>query len=158
MAVDTKRVEGRRELHFNNYDQLLDEVRSLAARPTRQLGNWSLGQICQHLGTVMDQSATADHLFRVPLGLRIFGRLIRRWVLTRGLPSGYRLPPEGAAKFAPPPVSVEAGLATLEKGMAALAQTSRRTAHPVFGAMNVDEWHQLHLRHAEMHLSFIVPQ
>ncbi|MCH7908007.1 MAG: hypothetical protein IIB38_00130, partial [Candidatus Hydrogenedentes bacterium] len=48
-------------------------------------------------------------------------------------------------------VSVEEGLSRLEKGMAALAQTSRRTAHPVFGAMNVNEWHQFHLRHAEMH-------
>ncbi len=30
--------------------------------------------------------------------------------------------------------------------------------HPVFGAMNVEQWNQFHLRHAEMHLSFIVPE
>ncbi len=156
--VETRRQTGRCRRRFNNFDEILHEVRSLAARPTRQLGNWSLGQICQHLGIAMEQCTSADDLFPVPLRLRIMGRLVRGWVLKRGLPSGFKLPPEGAAVLVPSQVSVEEGLARLEKGMAALAQTSRRTAHPVFGAMNVDEWHQFHLRHAEMHLSFIVPE
>jgi FPC/CPF motif-containing protein YcgG len=35
-------------------------------------------------------------------------------------------------------------------------QNERMTAkHPVLGQLNHDEWNQLHLRHAELHLSFV---
>ena len=156
--VETAQATGRCTLRFNNFDEILDHVHALAARPTRQLGNWSLGQVCQHLGTSMEQCASAERLFAVSLKWRIFGRLVRGRVLKKGLPSGFKLPPEGAAVLVPPPVSVEQGLATLKQGMASLEKTSRRVPHPVFGAMNVDQWHQFHLRHAEMHLSFIVPE
>jgi hypothetical protein len=155
-VVNTKQVSGRCRRHFESLDDVVVEVRSLATQPTRQLGNWSLGQICHHLGVAMDRSTSADKLFPVPLYLRIIGPWIRRRVLTRGLPRGFQLPPEGAVLL-PPPVTVDEGLAKLESGIAALSATTRRVPHPVFGAMNVDEWHQFHLRHAEMHLSFIAP-
>jgi hypothetical protein len=29
--------------------------------------------------------------------------------------------------------------------------------NPVFGAMTPEDWKRLHLRHAELHLSFVVP-
>jgi hypothetical protein len=104
----------------------------------------------------MELCTTADTLFPVPLYLRILGPLLRKSVLARGLPRGFQLPPEGA-RLLPPPVSVDDGLATLAAGIAALERTSRRVPHPVFGKMTVEQWHQFHLRHAEMHLSFIVP-
>jgi hypothetical protein len=156
--VNTATVASRRKLRFANFDEVLADVRLLAAQPTRQLGNWSLGQVCQHLGTAMERSARDDQLFRVPLWLRVVGRLVRRRALENGLPTGFKLPPDGAAKFVPPPVSVEEGLATLERGIIALSQTSHRAPHPVLGAMNVGEWDLFHLRHAELHLSFIVPE
>ena len=154
--INTKQVSGRCRRHFEHLDQVLVEVRTLARQPTRQLGNWSLGQVCHHLGVAMDQSVSADSLFPVPFYLRILGPWLRRRVLTRGLPRGFQLPPEGAILL-PPPVSVDEGIARLEAGMAALAESTRRVAHPVFGAMNADEWNQFHLRHAELHLSFIAP-
>jgi hypothetical protein len=156
--VETAQTPTRRKLRFASFDDVLADARSLAGRPTRQLGNWSLGQVCQHLGTAMERSARDDQLFRTPLWLRVLGRLVRRRALATGLPTGYKLPPDGAAKLVPPPVDVDEGLATLERGMAALAETSHRAPHPVLGAMSVDEWHLFHLRHAELHLSFIVPE
>jgi len=155
--IDTARVEGRCNRHFESLDDVLAECRALATRPTRQLGNWTLGQICQHLGTGMHLSTCNEDMFPVPFYLRLLGPLLRGRVLKRGLPRGFQLPPEGAALM-PPPVSVEEGLATLDAGIAALNESSRRTRHPVFGAMDVAQWNQFHLRHAEMHLSFIVPE
>lgn len=154
--INTKQVSGRCRRRFEHLDQVVVEVHSLADQPTRQLGNWSLGQICHHLGVGMQQCTTAERLFPVPFYLRVLGPWLRRRVLTRGLPRGFQLPPEGAILL-PPPVSVEEGIATLEAGIAALATTTRRVPHPVFGAMNVAQWNQFHLRHAEMHLSFIAP-
>ena len=155
--VDTKQVTGRCRRHFESIDEILAEARSLAGVPTRQLGNWSLGQICHHLGVGMRESTSADRLFPVPLWLKLLGPLLRPRVLKRGLPRGFQLPPEGA-KLIPPPVSDDDGLATLEAGIAALRATTNRVAHPVFGKMNVEQWNLFHLRHAEMHLSFIVPE
>ena len=155
--VETGKVAGRRKLHFSNYDEVLSEARRLAAAPTRQLGNWSLGQICRHLGIAMDRSIAGEQPFRVPWKRRLMGRLYRWSVLNRGFPPGVKLPKDAAALI-PPPTSPEDGLAALEKGIAALRETTHRVAHPVLGRMNVRQWDKFHLRHAEMHLSFIEPQ
>jgi hypothetical protein len=154
MATTTER-QPRRTPRFETFDEILADVRALAERPTRQIGNWSLGQVCQHLGLAMEFSTRAERPFRVPLKLRILGRLARRRVLRDGLPRGFKLPADGQA-LVPEPVSVEDGLATLERGMAALAATGRRVPHPVLGSMNAAQWHQFHLRHAELHLGHIV--
>jgi hypothetical protein len=37
--------------------------------------------------------------------------------------------------------------------------TGRRSLHyPVFGKLTPEEWHQFHLRHAELHMSFVLPK
>lgn len=151
-----ERSSGHCLRHFENFDELLAEVRSLGARPTRQLGNWSLGQICQHLGIGMHECALGDKIFTAPLWLRVLGPWIRPRILKRGLPRGFQIP-RGGEKLLPAPVTFDEGLATLEGGLATLRSTDRRTAHPVFGKMNLAEWDQFHLRHAELHLSHIVP-
>lgn len=141
---------------FESFDQLITEVRSLGARPTRQLGNWSLAQICQHVGIGMRETVEADKLFDAPLWLRLLGPWLRGRVLKSGLPRGFQIP-RGGERLIPPPVSFDEGLAALEAGIATLKASDRRIAHPVFGRMSIAQWDQFHLRHAEMHLSFIVP-
>jgi hypothetical protein len=39
-----------------------------------------------------------------------------------------------------------------------LNREPKRAPSPVFGKMTREEWDQLHLRHAELHLSFFVPE
>ncbi len=155
---ETAQAGRRQRLRFESLDEIVDHARRLSAQPTRQLGNWSLGQVCQHLGIAMRECTSADRLFPVPLRFRILGRLVRGRVLKRGLPRGFQLPPEGAAVLVPPPVTAEEGLATLEQGLAALRSTTKRVPHPVFGALDVEQWNMFHLRHGELHLSFIVPE
>lgn len=149
-------TSGHCRRHFDNFDQVLAEVHALNSQPTRQLGNWSLGQICQHLGIGMRECVEGDKIFKVPLWLRIVGPWVRPRILKRGLPRGFQIP-RGGERLIPPPVAFEVGLATLESGLAALKSSDRRAAHPVFGQMNVAEWDQFHLRHAELHLGFLVP-
>ena len=141
---------------FESFEELLAEVRRLGARPTRQLGNWSLGQVCQHVGIGMRECVEGDKIFVAPLWLRLLGPWIRPRILKRGLPRGFQIP-RGGEKLLPQPISFDEGLAALEAGVATLKKSDRRIAHPVFGQMNVAEWNQFHLRHAELHLSFIIP-
>jgi hypothetical protein len=144
-------------LRFDSYDELLVEVRGLAATETTELGNWSLGEVCRHLANAMDKSIDGGVGFRVPLKIRFLARVFRGRILAGGLRSGFQLPPE-AAPLLPVPTSTPAGVDALERAVCRLQETSVRQAHPVFGKMNVSQWNQFHLRHAEMHLSFIVPK
>jgi hypothetical protein len=49
-------------------------------------------------------------------------------------------------------------MAALRRGIERLRSESRRAPHFVFGPYAAAEWDQLHLRHAEVHMSLVVPE
>ena len=56
-AINTATVKNRRQLHFNSLDEIAAEVERLAAcQQVRTIGNWSSGQVLQHLASTMDNS------------------------------------------------------------------------------------------------------
>jgi hypothetical protein len=156
MSVDTKRVSGRRALRYSTFQQMLDDVHLLAARPNRQLGNWTLGQICQHLAVAMD-SAIDGPPFKPSWVVRLVGPLLKKRVLTRGLDPGFQLP-KRPTKLRPAEVSTADGVAALNRAVERQQRDSARQPHIVFGKFTNDEWTQFLLRHAELHLSFILPE
>ncbi len=155
MAVDTKRVSSRRQLHFDSLDEVLADAEQMASRPVELLGNWSQGQIYMHVATVMQQSI--DGLdFEPPWYLKIIGRLfLKGYTLKKGFPAGFQLPEN--TKLRPSETSVEEGLAALRAGIERLKRESTRAISPLLGRMTAEEWNLLHQRHAELHFSFIVP-
>ena len=156
MAVKTSSVAGRRTLRFESQQDILNEVRALAGRPTRQLGNWSLGEVCQHLAKTVDMSIDGSQM-RFPWVLRMIAPLIKNRFLSRPMQPGFTVPKTGAFLL-PKPEETAAGVAALEKAIARLGATSQRSPHALFGTLSQQQWNQLHCRHAEMHLSFIVPE
>jgi hypothetical protein len=52
----------------------------------------------------------------------------------------------------------QTGLAELRRAVGRLHDEIDRAPHPVLGELSLDEWDSLHLRHAEMHMSFLVPE
>ena len=90
--------------------------------------------------------------------LRYIGPLLKHWTLRRGFPSGFRPPQKfEQAVFPVGPIGEEA----VRQLQAALARTQREpmtAAHPVFGRLTHQQWTQFHLRHAELHLSFLHPE
>jgi hypothetical protein len=155
--IQTHQAPKRRRLRFHSHSEVLAEVRSLASGPTRQLGNWSLPAICQHLATAMNLCIDGGVTFPVPLRTRILARLARRRILATGLPVGFKLPQQAATVLYPDPESVQAAIADMERAIGRLQSTDQRVAHPVLGSMNAAQWDLFHLRHAELHLSFILP-
>ena len=123
--INTKHVRGRRRLRFSDFGEILREVQALAERPTQPIGNWTLGQVCQHLGTAMELSVAGGVGFPVPWKTRLLARLARRRILATALPTGFRLPSDAAALLVPEPTSFEQGLAALERGMERLARPTR---------------------------------
>ena len=70
------------------------------------------------------------------------------------MPAGFNLP-RMAADLLPPPTSTEEGRQSLRQALRRLLTETNRAVHPLFGPMTVEEWTQLHCRHAELHLSFL---
>jgi hypothetical protein len=156
MAVDTKHVQGRRQLRFSSYDEMLADVDTLAAHPCRQLGNWSLGEICDHLAKAMDMAVDGPP-FTPPWYVRLIGPFFKSRFLRGPMPSGFQLP-KNASRLTPAPTAVPEGVARLKNAVDRICANSERAAHGVFGRLTREEWDQLMLRHCEMHLGFLVPE
>jgi len=88
----------------------------------------------------------------------VAARLIRARLLTKGLPAGRRLPNVPGGAFGTDPISSDEALASLTQAYARLASTPPIRPHPLLGPLTHDEAIQLHLRHAELHLSFLRPE
>jgi Protein of unknown function (DUF1569) len=157
--VDTKRVRGRRKLRYSSFADIVVDANRLAAGPHRALGNWSLPQVLKHLGNAM-QSSIDGQGFPVKWYLRWLGPVvIKPWLIKGPFPAGFQLPRSGAAKLvAQDTTTLDEGMAALLAGIERLAREASRVSHPVVGKLTVLEWDQFHLRHAEMHMSFILPE
>jgi Protein of unknown function (DUF1569) len=157
-AVKTSKVAGRRELHFTKIAEIQADAESLARGNVRQLGNWTLGTALAHLARTMKMSLDGAH-FRPNFMIRLFAPLIKKRLLRGPMSPGFKLPPAAAKELVPEtPLSTEQGLNELGAAIERLNRESKRAPSPVFGQMTREEWDQLHLRHAELHLSFFVPE
>ena len=62
-----------------------------------------------------------------------------------------------AKALAPAPTSTEEGLADLHAAVARLKRESHRAKHPMFGDLSKEQWDKVHLKHANLHMSFLIP-
>ena len=69
---------------------------------------------------------------------------------------GFQLP-KSAAEYLPTQTEDATGIARLEKAIQQWRHCNDVKPHAIFGPMTRAEFDQLNFRHAEMHLSFIVP-
>ncbi|HKD36820.1 MAG TPA: DUF1569 domain-containing protein [Pirellulales bacterium] len=155
--VKTAKVQGRRELHFANLDEILaDGERLAAARNLKSLGNWTLGQALGHLACAMDTAV--DGVKNPPPWIfRVMGRMFKNKVLKRMDP-GFKLPDNAAKELIPPPsMTTEEGLRRLRTAIARLKVTPNRAPSPFLGRLTTEESNRLQCSHAELHLSFFVP-
>lgn len=153
--INTRRVSGRRRLHFDHPRQIVEDAQRVAQGRFQPLGNLSAGQIFMHLARSIDISI--DGLPERPAWpIRFLARTVfKKWILTRPMRAGVRLPDKFSRRLIPPETTTEAGLKGLREAVARLESTRRRRPSPLLGPLTVDEWNQLHCRHAELHLSFL---
>ncbi len=182
--VDVTRAP-RRALHIPNLDSLTRLVHSLreAVAPggvgLNVSGNWSVGQILHHLSRTI--SGSLDGFACVPIRpteppgpLRdapILGRLLRRIdrqdlhaerLLLRRVLLDQPLLPAGPSVALPGQLDPFAQVWTSDASAWLLAVLGRlasgermRRESPTLGPMTHEQWVAFHLRHAELHLSFV---
>ena len=79
-------------------------------------------------------------------------------MLKNGMPAGFKLPREVEAGAFPLASSPQEALEKLRRSAGRVKTEKMTSRHPVLGKMTHEQWTQLHLRHAELHLSFALPQ
>jgi hypothetical protein len=159
VLIKTAKVTGRRVLQFANLGDMLADAEVLcSSKPVTALGNWRLGNALEHLARSMDMALDGAQ-FRPPWFVRMLGPWIKKRMLTQPMRPGFQLPAY-AAKYLIPQYECEMheALAHLHASVARSMATTHRHPSPLLGPLTVAEWDQLHLRHAELHLSFFVPR
>lgn len=154
--MGAKQVQKRRKLDFQSLDELLADAERVAHGPVTQLGNWSPGQIFRHLATAFVGSIDG-FTATFPWHMRFVSKLFKKQLLKMSMPAGIGIPADAVNVLLPDPTDTEAGLRELKAAIDRLRSETKRAPNPVFGEMTIDEWNQLHLKHASLHMSFLVP-
>jgi hypothetical protein len=78
MAVDTKKIIGRRELRFNSLDEVVADAERLVAAPnTKTIGNWPLDRLIGHLTSSVNGSIDGFPA-KAPWFIRLASPLLKR--------------------------------------------------------------------------------
>ncbi|MDP7274409.1 MAG: DUF1569 domain-containing protein [Planctomycetaceae bacterium] len=151
------KISRRRSLTYASLDEFLEDARRLVAAEVTTVGGWSFAQILDHLAFTINASIDGFS-FRGAWLIRVFvAPLLKNRMLNSPMKPGFRVPRRAAAHLPPPDTTLEKARETLEHAIRRLAQTSPAAAHPYLGSLTAEEWVRLHLRHAELHMSFVVP-
>lgn len=161
MPVDTRTVTGRRTLRFQTLGDLRAEITRLSAAERagtlRHVGNWSLGQCYHHLASWMTYIFDGVPGPKPPFFVRWMGPFLKKRFLGGGMPVGFRMPKVKEGTYATEPMDLVPAEAMYRAAIERLERGTPPDRHMIFGAMTKDEWIAMHLRHAELHLSFQVP-
>ena len=154
----------RRTLRFDTIDDTLAEADRLAAAERegrlRQIGNWTLGQSLGHLATWADFAFDGypPLVAHPPLPVRLIAQMLRNRILTKGMMPGMKIGRVPGGTLGTEPLSTEEGLSRFRRAFERLRATSPTIPNPALGPLTHDQWTQLNLRHAELHLGFQVPR
>jgi hypothetical protein len=160
-TVNTGKVAGRRPLRLGSLDEVLAEADRLAEAERggrlRRLGNWTLGQALGHLAAWAEYSYTGAPL-KVPFFLKWILRLRKRYFLEGPLRAGVKIPWVKGGTLATDPLALEEAQGRLRRALGRLKSEAPTAPNVIFGPLPHQEWVALHLRHAELHLGFFVPE
>jgi len=156
--VKTKHVKDRRSLAFRSLDDILADAEAMMSRqPIRTTGNWTAGQIIEHVGLFICWSIDGFP-FTMPFPLRFIGPLIKGRAQRKPLQSGIKAPGRMTPHMPGQGVALEDAMRTL-RGEIGRVKAGKRMEKPspLFGKLSHEEWVRIHCRHAEMHFSFMHP-
>lgn len=160
-TVDTKHVTDRRKLAFRSIADLNADIAALVAAERagtlRASGNWTLGQAFGHLAFWIN--APFDGYppdLNPPWFVKLLLRLMKKRYMT-ALPAGVRIPNIPGGTKGIDPLTTQEGLSRITAALSRLQSRPPERPNLIFGPLSHEEWITMHLRHAELHLSFFHP-
>jgi peptidoglycan/xylan/chitin deacetylase (PgdA/CDA1 family) len=163
-ALNNRHVRVRRQIHLQSPSDLLAEVDRIQASASvgsvRPSGNWTAAQAFQHLAKFIEYSFDGFP-FRYPWPYRVVVWLIRRvswsWLLKLTFRPGFTNPPVVARAVDPDAaVTLEHAGQSLRRQIRRILDGERMVQRsPTGEPVSHEQWVEAHLRHAELHLSFL---
>jgi hypothetical protein len=153
----------RRNLRFESLDAAIEEAESLLQLEQQgkltHVGQWTLGQALGHLATwanfPFDGYPPEVH---APWFIRMILRAMRGAILKKGMMAGVRVGKVPGGTLGTEVIPADEGLRRVKAAFARLQATAPAVSNPAFGKLTHEEWIQLNIRHAELHLSFQIPK
>lgn len=146
----------RRELILKNLDEAVQECRRLYESGYEAEGNWSLGQICNHIRLTMESNMRGYPKWMTAMGYPL-RPILRKFALTRLLAGRSINGVRTAGIYVPDSeLNDEVELKLFEQCVENfINSTDQLHAHPGFGNMPRDQFNHFHAAHAAHHLSFL---
>lgn len=153
----------RRQLQFDNLDEIVRDAESLLEKGYDRVGNWDLAQCCQHLSQWM--RFPVEGFPKIPLPLQPLFWAMRKtvgrkklltYIGTKRFPAGKPTMPQTVTS---PGGDAAKAVADLRTSVGRLKAHDRAIVpSPLFGPMSKDEAVQMQLVHCAHHLSFLLPK
>ena len=148
-----------RPLHFDRIEDAIAEVDQLVATEVTTIGNYSFGQILEHLARTFDiVSGHTEIPFKPSLPMRFFARMMLPKILKGGPKPGFQLPSKAQAIFWPTEdVDVVESHDHFRQAVGRYQSTGPIEKHVFFGNMTRQQHDQLQCQHCALHLGFVKP-
>jgi hypothetical protein len=154
--MSTTISSARREVHYMSLDELRADIDRMAETTVRTVGNWTYPQILDHLTKSL--TASLDGFgFKAPWLARVLiAPLVKNSILTKGIKPGFKLPKVGQHLYPSTDIELAMAVENIHKALARYETEPQRIPHPFFGRLASQEYTSFHLRHCELHMSFVV--
>lgn len=147
----------RRELKFNSLDEVQTEIERLAAGDVQVTGNHSFGKIVRHLAITNEMVCGKIAPPKLPWYMRMVMPLISGWILNGPVKPGFKLPSNMEPFLWPiQEVSVSEAVEQFRDSVEYYKRNGPLPIHPVFGKATREQVDLMTLKHAAMHLSFVI--
>ncbi|MAT14960.1 MAG: hypothetical protein CMJ46_06790 [Planctomyces sp.] len=146
----------RRKVHYNTLEEMRLDIDFFAQHEYVTVGNWTYSQILTHLYRYINASFDG-YPFLLPTPLRRMLHLARKPILRYSFVSGFKIPKKARALEPIDADDLETALDRIHDAIYRLGDHVPGRENPVLGHLTYDEWIECHLRHAELHMSFVIP-
>jgi len=147
----------RRTVHYNSLDEFLADAERLASQPTQTVGNWSFAEILWHLTQTINYSFDGFPTQAPWLVRKLVAPFLKNTFLNKKMKSGFKLPKSAGYLIPPSSTDVTQSLSDLKTALNRFDNDQPTAPHPLLGKLTPEEWRSLHCRHAELHMSFAIP-
>jgi len=146
----------RRSVAYETLNDFVEDAERLAAGKYKTVGGWTFGQIMDHLATAITGSIDGFPFKGSWMARTFIAPFVKNSLLTKPMKPGFKLPKSADSYLPPNDATTADSLAKVKAAVERLGAESPTVDHPFLGRLATEEWMALHIRHAELHMSFVV--
>ena len=161
MTTSTSPLQ-RRLLRFNSIDDISAEMDRIVAADRagrlRRAGNWTAGQVFGHLSAWIDYGYEG-YPMQTPWLVKVIAKVLKNQILYKPMRPGMRVGRVVGGTYGTEMMSTDDGARRYRASLERLKRGEvLKFPSPAFGPLTNDEVVALNLRHAELHIGFLLPE